>query len=85
MNKLISIPPQRLHKSTTKGNGKNEMLYIKQLTLILNLQTDSYALTISLLILTSVLQSNVLNSLPRYVFYICKLIRVLLASISIPC
>ena len=33
MNKLISISPQRLHKSTTKGNGKNEMLYIKQLTL----------------------------------------------------
>ena len=85
MNKLISIPPQRLHKSTTKGNGKNEMLYIKQLTLILNLQTDSYALTISLLILTFVLQSNVLNSLPRYVFHVCKLIRVLLASISIPC
>ena len=51
MNKLISIPPQRLHKSTTKGNGKNEMLYIKQLTLILNLQTDSNALPISLLIL----------------------------------
>ena len=53
MNKLISISPQRLDKSTTKGNrsGKNEMLYIKQLTLILNLQTDSYALTISLLIL----------------------------------
>ena len=37
MNKLISISPQRLHKSRTKGNGKNEMLYIKQLTLILNL------------------------------------------------
>ena len=52
MNKLISISPQRLPKSTTKGNGKNEMLYIKQLTLILNLQTDSYALPISLLILT---------------------------------
>ena len=53
MNKLISISSQRLDKSTTKGNrsGKNEMLYIKQLTLILNLQTDSYALTISLLIL----------------------------------
>ena len=87
MNKLISISPQRLDKSTTKGNrsGKNEMLYIKQLTLILNLQTDSYALTISLLILIFVLQSNVLNSLPRYVFHVCKLIRVLLASISIPC
>lgn len=85
MNKLISISPQRLHKSRTKGNGKNEMLYIKQLTLILNLQTDSYALTISLLILIFVLQSNVLNSLPRYVFHVCKLIRVLLASISIPC
>ena len=92
MNKLISISPQRLPKSTTKGNGKNEMLYIKQLTLILNLQTDSYALPISLLILTkkrkkktTVLQSNVLNSLPRYVFHVCKLIRVLLASISIPC
>ena len=44
MNKLISISSQRLDKSTTKGNrsGKNEMLYIKQLTLILNLQTDSY-------------------------------------------
>ena len=43
MNKLISISPKRLPKSTTKGNrsGKNEMLYIKQLTLILNLQTDS--------------------------------------------
>ena len=53
MNKLISISPQCLPKSTMKGNrsGKNEMLYIKQLTLILNLQTDSYALTISLLIL----------------------------------
>ena len=91
MNKLISISPQRLDKSTTKGNrsGKNEILYIKQLTLILNLQTDSYALTISLLILReknpTVLQSNVLNSLPRYFFHVCKLIRVLLASIFIPC
>ena len=91
MNKLISISPQRLDKSTTKGNrsGKNEMLYIKQLTLILKLQTDSYALTISLLILRkktpTVLQSNLLNSLPRYFFHVCKLIRVLLASISIPC
>ena len=83
MNKLISISPQRLPKSTTKGNGKNEMLYIKQLTLILNLKTDSYALPISLLILrkkkTTVLQSYVLNSLPRYVFHVCKFIRVIFA------